>query len=115
MEVPRLHSIKLPLRDAESDHQTVFEDLPIYCPHEVISWLLAEKLISLNDAAAERFWAHHREVQTPWLRKGLTVKDGCTVHPISIYGDEAEYTQTKQKILVIYISCPLWDDMKPSI
>ena len=85
------------------------------CPsyaRTVIFWLLAEGLLKLNDKAANKFWAHHETVQADWLLKAPHEKDGYVVHPVSIYGDEAEYTQTKQKILTIYISFPLWDDEK---
>ena len=79
-------------------------DMPILAPHELLQWLLYEKHVILDDSAAKRFWDHHEEVATPWLMKALVQKDGYTVHPVSLYGDEAEYTQTKQKILMVFLS-----------
>ena len=58
----------------------------------------------LNDSAAIRFWSHHEKQGTPWLGHCLKEKDGFVVHPVSLYGDECEYTATKEKVLMIYLS-----------
>ena len=78
--------------------------MPILAPHEVLQWLVNDKFVIMSDSAAQQFWRHHREVGTPWLGKAMIEKDGYTVHPVALYGDEAEYTQTKQKILMVFMS-----------
>ena len=106
IEVPPLHLLEMPLKpDEDSSGQVAGPStVPIVAPHEVLAWLLDNNLINLNDAEATKFWEHHRAVQTPYLDKAATCKDGFVVHPLTIYGDEAEYTQTKQKILTIFLS-----------
>ncbi|CAE7720352.1 ppk25, partial [Symbiodinium sp. CCMP2456] len=89
--------------------------VPIIAPHELVSWLLRAGKLLLHDGDARTFWQHHAAVGSAGVHKCKNFKDGFTVHPISLYGDEAEYTQTKQKILVIYISFPLYDDRKLSV
>ena len=106
--MPPLHWLEMPLKpDHEDPGQGAASGstaVPIMAPHEVLAWLLDNKLISLEDSDAKRFWEHHVAVQTPYLDKAATCKDGFTVHPLTIYGDEAEYTQTKQKLLTIFLS-----------
>ena len=104
--MPTIHSIKIPVKASDSsvDSGEVTCDVPILAPHEVLQWLTNDKYVIMNDPAAERFWAHHQSAGTPWLGKAKIRKDGYTVHPVSLYGDEAEYTQTKEKILMVFIS-----------
>ena len=92
------------MRSPGPEDGEVFCDMPIVAPHELLQWLVNEKFVALDDVAAKRFWSHHEEVCTPWLWKALFKKDGFTVHPVALYGDEAEYTQTKQKILMVFLS-----------
>ena len=67
-------------------------------------YLLKEKLLILDDPAAETFWSHHQMQNTPWLGECKLKKDGYVVHPVSLYGDECEYTATKEKVLMIFLS-----------
>ena len=101
-----MHNIKLPMKppDSSAERGEILRDVPIMAPHEVLQWLVNDKFVIMSDIAAQNFWSHHQAAGTPWLGKAMTSKDGYTVHPISLYGDEAEYTQTKQKILMIFIS-----------
>ncbi|CAE7572947.1 unnamed protein product [Symbiodinium necroappetens] len=101
--VPHLHHVKIALRNKAGDN-VVPTAVPIIAPHELVPWLISNELLVLDDTAATKFWEHHSAVATPGVSNCRNFKDGFTVHPICIYGDEAEYTQTKQKILAIYIS-----------
>ncbi|CAE7819615.1 ppk25, partial [Symbiodinium necroappetens] len=100
---PHLHHVKIALRNKAGDN-VVPTAVPIIAPHELVPWLLSNQLLVLDDTAATKFWEHHSTVATPGVSNCRNFKDGFTVHPVCVYGDEAEYTQTKQKILVIYIS-----------
>ncbi|CAE7197038.1 unnamed protein product [Symbiodinium sp. KB8] len=111
---PHLHHVKIALRNKAGDN-VVPTAVPIIAPHELVPWLLSNQLLVLDDTAATKFWEHHSTVATPGVSNCRNFKDGFTVHPVCVYGDEAEYTQTKQKILVIYISFPLYDDQKTSV
>ena len=103
MKVPHLHQLKIDLKNNAGD-QYVPTAVPIIAPHELVPWLIRNKLLVLDDNAATKFWEHHSAVASGGVSKCRNFKDGFTVHPMCIYGDEAEYTQTKQKILVIYLS-----------
>ena len=67
-------------------------------------YLLKEKLLTLDDSAAKQFWSHHQTRGTPWLGDCKLEKDGYVVHPVALYGDECEYTATKEKVLMIFFS-----------
>eukprot|EP00439_Symbiodinium_sp_Y106_P017824 s4590_g2.t1 len=73
---------------------------PILAPHLLTRHLLQRGKISIDRAAAERFWLHWKQVKAPFM-EGF---DSTDFVPLAIYGDEAEYTITKEKILVFYIS-----------
>ena len=76
-------------------------DLPILPPHLLTMWLRKAGLLVFNREAAIEFWAHHRSVGTPWMR---TMQQDDCFQPFALYGDEAEYTKTKEKLLVIFAS-----------
>ena len=99
-----LDSIKLKVR-ARPDPKTRSDEttemsFPILAPHLLTRHLLQRGKISIDRAAAERFWLHWKQVKAPFM-EGF---DSTDFVPLAIYGDEAEYTITKEKILVFYIS-----------
>ncbi|CAE7240393.1 ppk25 [Symbiodinium sp. CCMP2456] len=83
-------------------------DFPILAPHLLTHWLLQRGKISIDRAASESFWMHFQKQKAPWM-EGF---DSTDFVPLAIYGDEAEYTITKEKILVLYISFPMFEGSK---
>ena len=80
--------------------ETIEMSFPIIAPHLLAHYLLLESKITIDRAACERFWLHFQERKAPWM-EGF---DATNFVPLALYGDEAEYTNTKEKILVLYIS-----------
>ena len=75
-------------------------ELPIFPPHLLAAWLLETRRLSFDADAARRFWQQHRTQKTPWMEGQDFEFEQC--EPFAIYGDEAEYTVSKEKILVIF-------------
>ena len=73
---------------------------PVIAPHLLTHYLLREKKITICRAACDRFWLHFKSKNVPWMQ-GFDSKDFV---PLALYGDEAEYSITKEQILVLYIS-----------
>lgn len=73
---------------------------PVIAPHLLTHYLLRTKKITVDRPACERFWLHFQTVKAPWM-EGFDPKGFV---PLAIYGDEAEYSITKEQILVLYIS-----------
>ena len=97
-----MDKLRLPVkaRVGTTSEEKLEMDLPVVPPHLLAAWLLETGRISLNADSARRFWTQHRERQTPWMEGQDFVFEQC--QPFAIYGDEAEYTVTKEKILVIF-------------
>ena len=104
--------IRLPLKaKAESGNNEIYENVPVVPPHLITCWLLEAGLLSFDTGAATRFFRHQLEVAAmPWIVgdpdfSNLHSKEASTMfQPVSLYGDEAEYTNTKEKVLIIFIS-----------
>ncbi|CAE7873147.1 KIAA0754 [Symbiodinium microadriaticum] len=84
----------------DKSDQTTEMSFPIIAPHLLVHYLLREKQITVDRAACEGFWRHFQERGAPWM-EGF---DSTNFVPLALYGDEAEYTITKEKILVLFIS-----------
>ena len=104
-----MDKIALPVLPPPEDggvQKSVMMELPILPPHLLTAWLLQSKRLAFNVEAAAQFWDHHRAQGCPWMR-GPTFqcpKASAEYEPFSIYGDECEYTVSKQKILMIFCS-----------
>ena len=102
-----IDKITLPVLPPPEDggiEQSVTMELPILPPHLLTVWLLKSKRLAFSAEAAAQFWDHHRARNSPWM-KGPTFqcpKASAEYEPFAIYGDECEYTISKQKILVIF-------------
>ncbi|CAE7261614.1 unnamed protein product [Symbiodinium necroappetens] len=74
-------------------------NFPIIAPHLLTHYLLRNNKISIDRAAAGRFWQHFKAQKAPWM-EGF---DWKAFVPVALYGDEAEYSITKEQILALYI------------
>ena len=89
-------------RPEESSEEQITMEMPIVLPHLLAGWLLQKHRLSFSASKRLEFWQHHRRQATP-LGTGLQCS-GSLVEPIGLYSDEAEYTVSKEKILVIMCS-----------
>ena len=81
-------------------------ELPILPPHLLTKWLLDMGLLSFDEDEARRYWNHFRERKAPWMTMHPFQDPDASAkyQPFAMYGDEAEYTLTKEKILIIFAS-----------
>ena len=80
------------------------QDFPILPPHLLTCWLLERRLVDFDPGRAAAFWRHHAAQRSPWLSAGFCVEAGHQFEPYGLYGDEAEYTVSKEKVLAIFLS-----------
>ena len=93
--------ISLPLKGDEK--KEVIEKVPIIPPHLLSAWLLEAGFLAFEQHATAEFWQHHICQQTPWM-EGHTLDSAMAFEPYALYGDKAEYTVSKEKILIIFLS-----------
>ena len=79
-------------------------EMPIIPPHLFTAFLVSQGRLQFTAAKTRAFW--HRRQATPLAMQGLPCGNAL-VEPFGIYSDEAEYTVSKEKILVILGSA--WD------
>lgn len=77
-------------------------EMPIFPPHRLTAWLVRTGHLQLDREASQQFFNHFREHQVPWMEESSA--ETADFYPYGLYGDEAEYTATKEKLLVILIS-----------
>ena len=93
--------IALPLKDAAN--KEVMQKVPILPPHLLSNWLLQAGLLTFDQRATAQFWQHHIRQRTPWM-EGYTLDSAMAFEPYALYGDKADYTVSKEKILIIFLS-----------
>eukprot|EP00439_Symbiodinium_sp_Y106_P030684 s922_g3.t1 len=85
-------------------------EVPIFAPHRLTAWLVRTGRLQMDRAASQQFSRHFTEQRAPWM------EDSCytatNYYPYGLYGDDAEYTVTKEKLLVIFMSFPLQESTK---
>ena len=107
-----MNTVSLPLKISDkTSHEvtTGFVDMPIIAPHILTSWLIASGLLSFSESKAAEFWDHWRAVDAPWMRhRDFADKARArTFQPFGLYGDEVEYTESKEKLLLVFANYPL--------
>ena len=82
-------------------------DLPIIPPHELTAHLLQAGHITFDAAKARKHWDHLRAQQVSWMTGPVfqSSDEAAKFEPFAIYADEAEYTVSKEKILMVFCSC----------
>ena len=112
-EVP-LDTVPIPIKAKPQEKGCLEEkmlDLPIVPPHLLTLWLLQKNLLRFQSSKAKIFWEHHLRCKMPWMA-GLAsehpeLASGAHFQPVGLYADEAEYTVSKEKITVLYLSSSL--------
>ena len=82
--------------------------IPIVPPHELTTYLLGKGYIKFDASKARRHWDHLREHRVPWMTGAAAQSsEESTFEPLALYADGAEYTVSKEKILVVFCSCQI--------
>ena len=84
--------------------------LPVFPPHHLASWLVRTGRLKVDREASQQFSRHFMEQRAPWMEDPAFA--ATNYYPYGLYGDEAEYTVTKEKLLVIFMSFPLQESKK---
>ena len=107
-EALELDSITLPLKASIDDEPSERnQSVPVLAPHTLTVWLLQAGLLKFDAERAMEFWRHHRAVGMPWIREDedfSTDLKSSRFEPAALYGDEAEYTNTKEKVFMLFLS-----------
>ena len=74
--------------------------LPVIPPHELTSYLMGKGLVKFDAAKAQQHWDHLRENNVAWMEGFVDTN----FEPVALYADEAEYTVSKEKILMVFCS-----------
>ena len=104
-----MDTVAIPIKAKPQDPECLDEkmaDLCIVAPHELTGWLLQNHLVRFDSAKALEFWRHHRRMQAPWMSGPEIQHPELSRHyqPVSLYADEAEYTASKEKITILFLS-----------
>ena len=104
-----LDSIWLPVkaRPEESDCQDILPaEIPIIAPHELTKYLLDTGMLKFDVDKTRQYWSHLLSRKISWVAgSGFETADAAVWwEPFALYADEAEYTVSKQKILMIFCS-----------
>ena len=95
--------LRLKAQPAKTVEEEITIDMPIIPPHLLTTFLVSRGRLRFTAAKTLEFWDHHRRLSTPLAMQGLPA-DNTLVEPFALYSDEAEYTVSKEKILVILCS-----------
>ena len=84
------------------------EKLAIVPPHLLTSWLLHNGYITFDETKAHEYWLHHRSRKVAWMSGPEEQHPGLSklnhLEPVALYADEAEYTASKEKLTVLFLS-----------
>ena len=99
-------TLKVRVRPEKECNELVDMKLPIIAPHLLTCWMLEQGCLSCDPDSAQRWWSHHRRQKFPWMHTpGFHSEDQtANFQPFALYGDEAEYSLTKENIFVIFAS-----------
>ena len=89
-------------RPEESSNEQCLLDMPIIPPHLLAGFLMQKGRLQLELPKTLEFWRHHIRQGTPWAA-GMDDPSGL-VEPFGLYSDEAEYSVSKEKFLLILCS-----------
>ena len=99
-------TIRIPVlaRPEQNKDDKTYMDMPIIPPHLLVVWLLRRAAVSFSPDKAQEFWDHHRRQGTAFMLGRAGDEGSASWEPWALYGDKAEYTITKEKLLVLFCS-----------
>lgn len=78
--------------------------MPIILPHEILHYMFTNGKVKISREDIRAFWSHW-ETNKPY-HVGVESKSHC---PLGLGGDDAKYTLSGAKVVVIVLNLPLWD------
>lgn len=82
--------MKAPIKSPKHPDGFEIVELEMIDPHLVINYLFDEAGLEIPLSTVQSYWAHHHDVQTPWLEQCEASSEHI---PISLYGDGARCRQ----------------------
>ena len=81
-------------------------DIPIIPPHELTAYFMYTGHLRVDASKARQHWDHLRARGVAWMAGFLfqSSDEAAKFQPFAIYADEAEYTVSKEKILMVFCS-----------
>ena len=100
--------MKVPVRDRSkvpgASRRVVQLRVPIILPHEILHYMFTYAKVKISREDIRAFWSHW-ETNKPY-HVGVESKSHC---PLGLGGDDAKYTLSGAKVVVIVLNLPLWD------
>lgn len=100
--------IKIPVRDRSkvpgASRRVVQLRVPIILPHEILHYMFTNGKVKISREDIRAFCSHW-ETNKPY-HVGVESKSHC---PLGLGGDDAKYTLSGAKVVVIVLNLPLWD------
>lgn len=86
--------------------------MPVVLPHELLPWLHRQNAFpDVHGRDLASYWCHFRD-KVPWGRAAAGSED--QVHPLYLWGDDAQYNASNEKLLVVALGHQL-DKRKNSL
>ena len=107
-------TIRIPVlaRPEQNKADTTFMDMPIIPPHLLVVWLQGRGMLNFSPQKAQELWTHHRKQGAAFMLGRAGDQGSASWEPWALYDDKAEYTITKEKLLVLF--CSPWHFSKNS-
>ena len=107
MAQQEIESIRIPVFDEKSPCKASVESYPIVYPHRILTYLMDEVGIEVDDDEIEEFWTHSRTLGEPWA----VDRPASNRHiPLGIHGDGARLwtTYNVEKVVAVYMNLILF-------
>ena len=93
-----------PLKDSEESWYK--QDIPIFYPHEVLSYLFETVNVRVPEKALRNYWQEAKEHKVPWACHDDDPNDLRI--PIKFFCDDASMNDQGDKVFAFVLSCPLF-------
>ena len=103
-----MHNVSVPMTDdpgRDPPEKWYSADVPIFWPHEVLSYLFDDVGIQVPDIEIKKYWREAREAGIPWALESDGEENKL---PVKIFGDDCQINDSGDKVFAFVISCPLW-------
>ena len=98
-----LHMVECPVPSNRENKGWNYQQVPMYDPHSVLSYLFDEIGLTIDPSEVRRYWAKASERGCPWAQQ----EPGDRI-PVKIFGDDCVYDERLNKAYALVLSLPLW-------